>query len=863
MPPSALTTRRAAGSRLNAWRLPLPSPTPVACAAALALCHPWLADRADAQTAPPPAALSAASAASAASAPSSAPRLGDEELEAAAAPLRISSSLAAPVGGTEAKDLPIYFEADRLDGTPGIKTHASGDVRLKRGDLLMRADDVTHTADSNVADAAGNVRITRRGDLFAGPALTLQLDTLQGEFTNPSYRFARTGAGGQAEKVEFLGNNKLRAIGATYTSCTPENTQDLDWVLTTSDVYMDFEANEGRAKNAVIRFMGVPILAAPVLTFPLSDERKSGFLPPSFDIDNKSGFELSVPYYWNIAPNRDATITPTVSTRRGAGMEGEFRYLSDSDRGTIDVMALPNDRVADRSRGMINARHTGELVQPGSPSLTNYEMQWNRVSDDDYWKDFTRSRNLITPRLYDSHASVERQINTRVWGLGNSQTSLYARVQSWQTLQDLDPDASPDARIITPYRREPQIGLRSRSASDAGLIWNFEAEANRFGNEDKSRVTGDRVHALATISRPFGNAGWHFTPKVSLNAASYTLDRNEASASTPRNQSRFIPTTSLDGGLVYERPIGWFGQDLVQTLEPRVQYVYTPYRKQSDLPQFDSAIRDFNQYSIFSENAFTGVDRVSDANQLTMGLTTRILSAGNGGEIMRLGVVQKVQFADQRITADDGPVNTQRWSDLLLLGSTSVVPHWYFDTTAQYSARDKRIERSLLGVRYNPGAYRTISANYRYTRDSSEQVDVGWQWPIAGRSPAAEAVASAMAQAVGAKPMGSNAGCGGTWYSVGRLNYSLKDSRLSDALVGLEYDGGCWIARVVAERTSIGRAEAATRLMFQLELVGLSRLGSSPLGALRDNIPGYRLLREDTGLLTAPPVPPSAYVNDE
>jgi len=198
VPPSALTTRRAAGSRLNAWRLPLPSPTPVACAAALALCHPWLADRADAQTAPPPAALSAASAASAASAPSSAPRLGDEELEAADAPLRISSSLAAPVGGTEAKDLPIYFEADRLDGTPGIKTHASGDVRLKRGDMLMRADEVTHTADINTAEALGHVRILKRGDIFSGPALTLQLDTLEGEFTNPTYRFARTGAGGQA-----------------------------------------------------------------------------------------------------------------------------------------------------------------------------------------------------------------------------------------------------------------------------------------------------------------------------------------------------------------------------------------------------------------------------------------------------------------------------------------------------------------------------------------------------------------------------------------------------------------------------------------------------------------------------------------
>lgn len=825
----------------------------MAWAAALALWQPLMAGAADDLATQPSAGGTTASA--------------DPDAALAVPPLRISSSLSVPVGGTdEAKELPIYFEADRLDGTPGIKTHASGDVRLRRGDMTMRADEITHTADSNVAEALGHVRILKRGDIFSGPALTLQLDTLEGEFTNPTYRFARTGAGGTADKVEFLGNNKLRAIGATYSSCTPENTahpEDLDWVLTTRSVYMDFESNEGRAENAVIRFKGVPILAAPVLTFPLSEERKSGFLPPSFDINNKSGFELSQPYYWNIAPNRDATITPTVSTRRGAGVEGEFRYLEPTDQGSVEFMGIPDDRVAGRSRGKINAQHKGELVQAGSPSLTNYELQWRRVSDDDYWKDFTSDRTTLTPRLYDSHASVERQINTRAWGLGASQTLLYARVQSWQTLQDLDPDAGPDAQIISPYRREPQVGLRSRSTSESGLIWNFETEANRFSNQDKDRVTGNRVHALGTISRPFGDAGWNFTPKLSVNAASYDLDRNTASSGMRLNQSRVIPTASLDGGLVYERPVGWFGQNLIQTLEPRVQYVYTPYRQQSDLPQFDSAIRDFNQYSIFSENAFTGVDRVSDANQLSLGATTRILTADTGAEIMRLGVVQKVQFSDQRITADDGPPNTQRWSDLLLLGSTSVVPHWYFDSTAQYSARDKRIERSLLGVRYNPSDYRTISANYRYTRDSSEQVDVGWQWPIAGRSPAAEAVASAMAQAAGVKPVSGGAGCGGTWYSVGRLNYSLKDSRLSDALVGIEYDGGCWITRVVAERTSIGKAEASTRLMFQLELVGLSRLGSSPLRALKDNIPGYRLLREDTGLLTAPPVPPSAYVNDE
>ncbi|HET6787117.1 MAG TPA: LPS assembly protein LptD, partial [Aquabacterium sp.] len=355
----------------------------------------------------------------------------------------------------------------------------------------------------------------------------------------PTYRFARTGAGGQAERVEFLGPTKLRATGATYTSCTPENTAEPDWVLSTRSVSMDFEANEGRAENAVVRFLGVPILAAPVLTFPLSEERKSGFLPPNFDIDNKSGFEFALPYYWNIAPNRDATLTPTFSSRRGLGMEAETRYLYSGDRGALRAVGLPHDQVADRQRGLLDFQHQGDLNRAGSPTLTTYDLRWRRVSDDDYWKDFPRNLPTLTPRLYDSHAGIERQINTRAWGLGASQTTMYARVQSWQTLQDLDPQADASARIISPYRREPQVGVRSRSLSESGWLWRFEGEFNRFTNEDRERVSGNRLHALAQIERPMGSTGWNLTPKLSVNAASYDLDNP---LSTGSNQvSRVIP----------------------------------------------------------------------------------------------------------------------------------------------------------------------------------------------------------------------------------------------------------------------------------------------------------------------------------
>jgi LPS-assembly protein len=296
--------------------------------------------------------------------------------------------------------------------------------------------------------------------------------------------------------------------------------------------------------------------------------------------------------------------------------------------------------------------------------------------------------------------------------------------------------------------------------------------------------------------------------------------------------SRAIPTLSIDGGMQFERAAQWGGRMLTQTLEPRVLYVNTPYRAQDALPLFDTAAKDFNTISVFSGNAFSGVDRVSDAHQITAGVTTRLIDAADGSEALRLGLAQRYLLRDQRITPDGVPL-TQRFSDLLLDGSARLSSKWTFDAAVQYSPELNRATRSSLAARYQPGPFRTLSAAYRLTRSASEQLDVGWQWPLYTR-------AGAAAQGNG----GGSSSCRGTLYGVGRVNYSLRDSRITDSLAGLEYDAGCWIGRVVAERVSTGRAAATTRLLLQLELVGLSRLGSNPLAVLKDNIPGYTLLRE-------------------
>jgi LPS-assembly protein len=364
-----------------------------------------------------------------------------------------------------------------------------------------------------------------------------------------------------------------------------------------------------------------------------------------------------------------------------------------------------------------------------------------------------------------------------------------------------------------------------------------------------------RLHALGSVSYPWREPGSWLIPKLSLNAAAYRTD--EPMADGRREARRFIPTLSIDTGLEFERETQGFGRALRQTLEPRLLYTNTPFHEQAGLPNYDAAGKDFNFSSIYSENSFSGVDRVADAHQLTAGVTTRLVDAVSGAEALRLGLVQRYLFRSQQVTAKpdgsaDGEALEQRFSDLLLLGSSNVLPQLTLDTSLQYSPDISRSVRSILGARYSPGPFRTLSTTYRFARGLSEQLEIGWQWPLTGgtpQTPAALAAASGVGAATAQRGGGS---CGGGWYTVGRVNYSMKDSRVTDSILGFEYDAGCWIGRIVAERLSTGRSEATTRLLLQLELVGLSRIGSNPLKVLKDNIPGYRLLREDRRDPTTP-----------
>lgn len=726
----------------------------------------------------------------------------------------------------------LVISAGQLSAQMDQQAEGTGSVELRYGELVLNSDQLTYRVVDDLARAQGHVRINHNGNIFTGPLLQMYVSRFEGEFQTPSFVLAATGGTGKAKVLKFQDSEHMSAIEGSYSSCPAVENQEPAWQITAKALRLDLAGNEGEADSAVLRFLGVPILAAPSLSFPLSSARKSGWLPPNIFLDNRGGLETSVPYYWNIAPQRDATFTPFIMTKRGVGLDSEFRYLEPGHSGRINVDILPGDRVFGSSRWSLKLNNDGHVFGDW-----RYRLKSERVSDDDYWKDMSRRVESQTPRLLATDFALNRQRELS-WGV----IDTYARLQRWQTLQGTDALSQFD----TPYQRSPQIGVRVTTAADEAVLDSFrpwgrkarlegglELEYNRFDLPSSALAAqargGQRLHALGHVAAPLGGEAWWFIPRASFNAAAYDLDRPQADGRS--HMGRVIPTLSIDHGWVFERDTTLFGREYRQSLEPRLFYVNTPFRDQANLPNFDSAPKDFNFDSIYTDNPFSGVDRVSDLHALSVGATSRWVSASSGEEILRLGAVQRFLFRDQRITPDGQPV-TQRFSDLLLAAAAHLDEKWWADGTLEFNPETNRSVRSVMRARYSPGPFKTVSVAYRFARSQSEQLEFAWQWPLYG-SP------------VASRGGGGGQSCGGAWYSAGRVQYSLRDKRLTDSVVGFEYDASCWVLRWGLERLSTGRAETKTQLMLQLELVGLSQLGSNALKVLKDNVPGYRRLSSD------------------
>ncbi len=754
----------------------------------------------------------------------------------AAAPIRLRSSPmlqeALPDGPRQAA--PSFISGDRIEGQTDGVTAVEGAAELRRHEIVIKADRLQLDQRTHDARATGNVLINRDGDRYEGPDLQINVDTYEGTFTQPTFELLQNDGRGDASRLDFLGKDRADAYDARYSTCprTPGADWMPDWLVRAKRIEFDNVEEIGKATSGVLEFKGVPILGAPYFTFPLTDARKSGFLPPTLNLDNISGLEVTLPYYLNIAPNLDATLYPTVMSKRGVDLGAELRYLQPRYAGQVRGAYMPSDQLRNADRWGYSLQHNQSLsgtglALGGSSSLS---LDLNRVSDDDYWRDFPRATTSLTSRLLANNAALS-------WYRGY--WSVSAGAYTWQTLQDIN------APITPPYDRLPSLAARySRSdvqlAGLGGWDWSVLTEYTRFESNPllTGQTNGARAMTIAEISRRWLAPGWFVRPRAQLHATHYRFDNPLANGA--RSASRVLPTFSLDGGLVFERDASYLGRSFIQTLEPRAFFTWTPYRDQRLLPNYDSALNDFNFASIFSENVFGGNDRISDTRALTLGVSSRLLDPGTGAEVLRLGVAQRYLFEDQNVFLPNlsgypgGSPVAERLSDVLLAARVQWSPTWMLDANVQFNPNRRESVRTTLGGRYTPSKYRVLSAAYRLQRGSSEQFDIGWQWPLN------DLWSEPRRAGVPGRALGP-----GQWYSVGRVNYSVPDKKVVDLVAGFEYDAGCWIGRIVVERLQRSGATANQRILFQLEFSGFSRLGSNPLQTLKENVPRYQYLREE------------------
>ena len=753
--------------------------------------------------------------------------------------LKPSALLQEQIPAQHNRALPVFIQADRITGRADLETRLQGAAVMRRGDTVIRAESIEFDQAHDLLKAQGKVYINRAGNRFEGPQLELQVDTFEGFFTEPSFQFLRNQAHGQARRIEFIDDNRAVIHQTSFTTCArkPGPSWLPDWVLKAQRIEVNSELNEAKAQGASLQFKGVPILPVPAVSFPMTSERRSGFLPPVIGVDNIGGAEYTQPYYWDIAPNRDLTLYNTVWSKRGVNVGAEFRYLESQTpdfRGQFRFDYMPNDLLRERNRWGLTQTHVGWL-KLGEQRI-NMNLNLNRVSDDNYWRDFTRLSSTLTQRILPSDLQL-------TWEHGPFNSAF--RTLHWQTLQD------PSAPITPPFDRMPQLFTRYQSTWGRGVEVGLEADYSRFDRAlacaptaigtTECQPNAQRVYSLARVSYPMSFALGTLTPKFMLHSRGYQFDTLTQNASNPgpSSTSLSVPTFSLDATTRLERASSWRGRSAIQTLEPRIFYVNTPYRDQSRLPVYDTGRYDYNFATVFTENAFVGQDRIADNKLMTLGATSRFIDPATGVELARFGLAQRLRFKDQNVLlpTETEPVS-DRLSDVLAGAMVQVSPSWQLDSTVQYNPKTSRSLRTTAGTRYVPGNYRVLSAAYRYqvdpaTQQASELIDTAWQWPIKSLWGA------------GGRDLGPGRGMGeDQWYAVGRLNYNLQEGKMVDAVLGVEYDAGCWLGRVVFERLQVAANQANQRLMFQLEFSGFTRVGPNPLGTLRTHIPRYQYLRD-------------------
>lgn len=680
------------------------------------------------------------------------------------------------------------------------QTHArlSGDVDVRLGDRDMQADRVDYDRDTGAISASGHIH-------FSDPTVQLQGTTgnysdAGSQFNNAQFQFLQHAGRGSAEQISMTPNNVVTLRRVTYTSCPPPRA---DWDIRARELKLDSNADRGVARGAVVDFKGVPILYLPWIAFPLSDARQSGFLFPTFGSTSNSGAMLAEPWYWNIAPNQDATFTPTIYSSRGLDLGVEYRQLSASNRGVINVDFLPHDQQTGTERNLVRVVDRYDL-----PDNTRVDTNFENVSDTAYFEDFGQGTQATSTSFLEHSLEVSHRDD--IWNLQGQFLGFQTLTPSILTHEEY------------PYIELPRLSAAAQWSPDSARMVQLGLDSELVNFDRVVGVTGWRLDAKPQIGLDLSAPGFFFRPNVAWEFTQYALQNRQYGYTVTNaqgtvqtvpyaaNPSRSLPIIDVDTGLQFERLSGSHGSTDV-TLEPRVMYVYIPYVNQNGLPVFDTSIPDPNLIELFRPNRYVGIDRIGDTNALTAGLTTELFDSGNGKRYLSATVGQELYFSQPRVLLPDEIGNSRNTSSLIGELTISAYKDWNLQLDVASNQAVTRIEQAEVTLQYLASGQKVVNIGYTYQNGQLQQVDDSIAWPISSH-----------------------------WDGYARVVYSLLGNDSIQDFVGFQYRGNCWSIRTVAQRSlSTHTRQYDTGVSVQLELTGLSNVGSQVNTFLEQSIRGY------------------------
>lgn len=700
---------------------------------------------------------------------------------------------------TNDEESPIDVQADSVFLVEDGISVFTGNVEVTRSGQELKSDNATYDQLSGDIVASDNVQIRDSDIILKAKQAEWSTTKDEGYLSDAEYQLKEGHARGNADRVHRQGKTKTSLTNATYTTCDVDSDA---WLLDSSNVELDHVESVGEARDVTVRLGGIPLFYTPYISFPLTDERKSGFLTPSVGSSSETGFDARVPYYWNISPDKDATITPRYMSDRGLMLNGEFRYLTENQKGIINAGFLASDDLKrdgkdinpsyEDDRKHFSLKHTGRFA-----SRWYSNIDYNYVSDKTYFEDFGSNLSLA------STTHINRQLNL---GYVGDNWEFIGRLQGYQTLTD----------VSRPYQRLPQLLIKGSYPDQAmGLTYGINAEYVAFDHADK--IEGQRFDIEPSVSLPWVSAAGFITPRLAFRHTRYSLD-DSVNIGGDKSPSRTLPIASIESGLFFEKELTFSDKSYIQTLEPRAFYLHIPERDQSDLPLFDSSLRTFSMGQLFAYDRFSGTDRVGDTNQLTLAVTSRIINQKTGKENLRVSLGQIQYFKDRKVSLSNNNIETQSDSDMVAEVVASIAKEWTARGEIQWNPHGDTSNMSALQLRYQNETGHLLNITHRYRREGTSTVNGLEQIDISTRIPLNE-----------------------RWSIVGRWYRSLKENRTLEGLAGIEYDSCCWATRLVL-RNYVNDASDRDRnvaIFFQIELKGLGNFGQKAETLLERSILGY------------------------